>query len=52
MLRLLILAVFTLKAADDLQPKIDLILAGHRGEWGISVQKLADGQILHRRCAD
>ena len=56
MLRLLILSVFTfvftLKAADDLQPKIDLILAGHRGEWGISVQKLADGQILHRRCAD
>ena len=52
MLRLLILSVFTLKAADDLQLKIDLILAGHRGEWGISVQKLADGQILHRRCAD
>ncbi len=52
MLRLLILSVFVLKAADDLQSKIDLILAGHRAEWGISVQKLADGEILHRKCGD
>ena len=54
MLRLLLLSALTpltLPAADDLTAKIDLILAGHRGEWGIAVQKLADGQILQSRCA-
>lgn len=53
MLRLLtILCALPLAAADDLTAKIDRILAGHRGEWGIAVQKLSDGQILQRRCAD
>jgi D-alanyl-D-alanine carboxypeptidase/D-alanyl-D-alanine-endopeptidase (penicillin-binding protein 4) len=53
MLRLLLfLAALPLLADGDLTPKIDQILAGHRGEWGILVQRLSDGQILHRRCAD
>lgn len=50
--RLLFFCALTLTAADPLATKIDQILAGHRAQWGISVQKLSDGQILHRRCAD
>jgi len=43
---------WTLEAGDPLAAKIDQLLAGHRGQWGISVLKLSDGQILHRRCGD
>ncbi len=49
---LLLLCALTLNAADSLSTRIDQILAGHRAQWGISVQKLSDGQILQRRCAD
>lgn len=54
MLRLLlpVFTVLTLTATDPLTTRIDQVLAGHRAQWGISVQKLSDGQILQRRCAD
>jgi D-alanyl-D-alanine carboxypeptidase/D-alanyl-D-alanine-endopeptidase (penicillin-binding protein 4) len=53
MVRLLLFSIaFHLSASDSLTPKIDQILAGHRGQWGIAVQKLSDGQVLHRRCGE
>ena len=51
-MRLLLICALPLLAANDLTTKIDRILAGHRAQWGIAVQKLSDGQVLQQRCAD
>lgn len=51
-MRFLLICALPLLAADDLTTKIDRILTGHRAQWGVSVQKLSDGEWLQQRCAD